>query len=157
MAGGNRDRENFGLVGCHARHRKADGFPPHSQTMYQRVALGQHALEFALAPAAVKRRAMKLRECWRVTQEISGASCASTLNGGGACAGQRSARILAALPTRCGAPKRDAPTASSIGATRGRISELPLPLTTWKYTWSCRASIAEMTGGSPLSLTTGAA
>src|ERR1700730_15449691 len=63
------------------------------------------------------------------TQAISGAGSASTLNGGGACAGQRSAKILAALPTRYGAPKRDAPTASSIGATLGRISEPPLPLT----------------------------
>ena len=30
--------------------------------MHQRIALAQHLLEFALAPAAVKRRAMKLRQ-----------------------------------------------------------------------------------------------
>src|SRR5215212_1643146 len=60
----------------------------------------------------------------------SGARCGSTLNGGGASAGQRSARISAALPTRYGAPNCTAPSASSTGPTRGPTNEPPSPLTT---------------------------
>src|SRR5438128_723947 len=62
MTGINSDREYFRLVRRHARHRKADCLPPHPQAVHQRVALGQHGLEFAFAPAAVKRGAVKLAE-----------------------------------------------------------------------------------------------
>ena len=53
-----------------------------------------------------------------------------TANGGGASADQRSASIWAALPTRYGVPNCEAPSASSIGPSRGRINGAPLPLTT---------------------------
>ena len=36
--------------------------------MNQRVALGQHGLEFAFTPATVKRRAVKLREGRQIAQ-----------------------------------------------------------------------------------------
>src|ERR1700722_19257990 len=66
MAGGNGDGEYFGLVRRHARNGEADDPPSHPQAMDQRVALGQHALEFAFTPSAVKRCAVKLREYGRV-------------------------------------------------------------------------------------------
>src|SRR5215475_1628616 len=65
------------------------------------------------------------------THAMSGATCGFTLTGGAAVMGQWSARIRAALPTRCGAPNRDASSASSIGATRGRTNAPPSPVTTW--------------------------
>src|ERR1700738_3781448 len=58
MARRHGDRQDFRLVRRHARHRKADCFPSHPQAVHQGVALGQHALEFAFAPAAVKRCAV---------------------------------------------------------------------------------------------------
>src|ERR1700680_219859 len=68
MAGGHRDRKYFGLVRRHARHREPDDLPPQPEPVNQRVALGQHALEFAFAPAAVKRRSVKLGEFRRIAQ-----------------------------------------------------------------------------------------
>jgi hypothetical protein len=50
----------------HARHRKADDLAPGSEPVNERVALGEHDLEFAFAPAAVKRCAMQLRQPRRV-------------------------------------------------------------------------------------------
>ena len=42
--------------------------------MRQRVAFGEHALEFAFAPAAMKRGAMQLRQARRVTRTIEASS-----------------------------------------------------------------------------------
>src|ERR1700722_3778684 len=68
VARSDRDGKYFGLVRRHARYRKADDFASRLEPVHQRVALGQHDLEFAFAPAAVKRRAMQLRQTRRVAQ-----------------------------------------------------------------------------------------
>ena len=68
MAGRDRDRKDFGLVRRHPRHRKADDLAADPQAMHQRVALGQHGLEFAFAPAAVKRFAVQLGQPPRIAQ-----------------------------------------------------------------------------------------
>src|ERR1700731_3088171 len=51
MARSNGARQYFGLVGRHPRHRKADDPASDPKAMNQRVALAQHAFEFAFAPA----------------------------------------------------------------------------------------------------------
>src|SRR5579863_6349711 len=51
VAWSHRNRQDFGLIGGHARYRKADDFPSHFQPMNQRVFLAQHVLEFAFTPA----------------------------------------------------------------------------------------------------------
>ena len=68
MARGDGDGEYFSLVRRHARYREADDLAPHPEAMNQRVALGQHGLEFAFTPATVKRRAVKLREGRHIAQ-----------------------------------------------------------------------------------------
>src|SRR6185295_2043759 len=62
------DRQDFGFIRRHPRHGEADDFPPLPQAVHQRIALGQHLLEFGVAPAAMKRGAMQLRQFWRVAQ-----------------------------------------------------------------------------------------
>src|SRR3984893_10116546 len=49
MAGRDGDRQYFGLVRRHPRHREADCLVSNPEAVNQRVALGQHALEFASA------------------------------------------------------------------------------------------------------------
>src|SRR5579872_4886349 len=66
VAWSHRNRQDFGLIGTHARYRKADNFPSHFQPMNQRVFFAQHVLEFAFTPAAVKGRAMNSGERRRV-------------------------------------------------------------------------------------------
>src|SRR5216684_8175495 len=68
MAEGHRDRKYFGLVRRQARHREADNLPTDPQAVNQRVALGQHDLEFALTPAAMERCAVQLRQASRITR-----------------------------------------------------------------------------------------
>src|SRR6202022_132120 len=68
MLGGDGNGKNFGLVRRDPRDREADAFGPQPQAMHQRIALAQHLLEFALAPAAMKRRAVKLGKTWRIAQ-----------------------------------------------------------------------------------------
>src|SRR5216683_118690 len=68
MAKGHGDRKYLGLVRRDARHREADHLPTDHQAVNQRVALSQHGLEFALAPAAMKRCTMQLRQTRRITQ-----------------------------------------------------------------------------------------
>src|SRR6185295_5423279 len=48
------DRQYLGLIGAHARDRKADHLAPELEAMHQRVAFAQHALELGFAPAAMK-------------------------------------------------------------------------------------------------------
>ena len=48
------NRQDFGFVRRHSRHCKADRLSSQAQAVNQRVALGQHALEFAFAPAAME-------------------------------------------------------------------------------------------------------
>ena len=62
LIGGNRDRQDLGLVGGQPRHREADDLSTLPQAMNQRIALAQHGLEFGFAPAAVKRCAVQLRQ-----------------------------------------------------------------------------------------------
>src|SRR5665213_3940698 len=54
MALRHRDRKYLGLVRRDPGDRKADDLAPGGQAVNQRVALGQHGLEFAFAPATVK-------------------------------------------------------------------------------------------------------
>src|SRR5579859_1055575 len=68
IGGVDRNRKDLGLVRAQPRDRKADGLSSEPQAMHQRVALGNHAFELALAPAAMKGGAVKLSEPRRVAQ-----------------------------------------------------------------------------------------
>src|SRR6266566_60164 len=66
IAGVDGDGQNLGLVRRHPGYGEADRLSSEPETMQQRVAFCQHALELGFAPAAMKRRAMKLREPRRI-------------------------------------------------------------------------------------------
>src|SRR5262249_30024343 len=63
-----RDREDFGLVGCHPRDGKTDDLSSKPQAMRERVALGEHAFEFAFAPAAMEGGGVKLCKLRRIAE-----------------------------------------------------------------------------------------
>src|SRR3954451_4387814 len=54
MGGIDDNRQDFSFIRGHSRHDEANDFAFHSQQVDQRIALGQHAVEFGLAPAAMK-------------------------------------------------------------------------------------------------------
>src|SRR5262249_12425355 len=67
MAGIDRDREDLGFVSADSRYCETDDLSPKPEAMHQGVAFGEHALEFAFAPAAVKRSSVQLRQSLCVT------------------------------------------------------------------------------------------
>src|SRR5260370_19740159 len=66
LGGIDRDRQYFGLIGGQPRYRKADHLASEPEALHQPIALAQHRLEFALAPAAVKRSPAPLRQARRI-------------------------------------------------------------------------------------------
>src|SRR5579871_2623165 len=56
-----RNGQDLGFVGGEPRNDEADGLVAGTQTVRQRVALGEQLIEFGLAPAAIERSAMQLR------------------------------------------------------------------------------------------------
>ena len=57
---GDRDRKYFGFVGGHPRDDEADDLAAGAHAMRQRIAFSEQLVEFAFAPATVKRCAMQL-------------------------------------------------------------------------------------------------
>src|SRR5664279_1694840 len=60
------NRQDFRFIRGNSRYNEANDFAFHLQQLNQRIALGQHAVEFAFAPAAMKRRAMQLCQSRRI-------------------------------------------------------------------------------------------
>ena len=193
--GGDRDRQYFGLVRRHARHRKADDLAPHpagdapaccARSAWSRIRLRPSRGETRRRATAARRGASR-----KVAGSTTAGAAAPPVrtshadHDAGGCGGfwqqvlwrlgvgraqiirpgrrgvrtdrgpeprhpgnvgrrlridlERRRRIRRPavgenVRRHCrpdsGAPNRDASSASSIGATRGRISEPPLPLTT---------------------------